>query len=325
MPHIRPRPRTSLTHGCVAPRPAGQRSAPARGLAQQVVARTSVRLRAGGEGQLVAPERAGVAPGVQTSSRSSYMMIAPADRSRTAPSRPRRRPARCRTARTRTRCRCGRSRTAPRRRSAGCPAPGPAPAPAARTGSAGIDPPSPWTSSRISAAGRGMPPFGSRSDVSRNSAQLVAQVSGEAQRAAGQCEYGKKCTPRQPLATGAFVRDQPGQRHRGVRGAVEPALEGDDVAAAGGGLAQLDRRLDGVGAGRAAEVHSSCGRAWPAGSMDSCASMNASFAGVGRSSPWVSRPSWSRTAATSSGWLWPSDSTPAPVRKSMNTGRRRRA
>ena len=57
----------------------------------------------------------------------------------------------------------------------------------------------------------------------------------------------------------------------------------------------------------------------PPGSIDSWASVNASLAGVGRSSPWQNRPSCSAATATSSGWLCPSDSTPAPVRKSMNT------
>ena len=55
------------------------------------------------------------------------------------------------------------------------------------------------------------------------------------------------------------------------------------------------------------------------GSIDSWASVKASLAGVGRSSPCTKRPSCSAAAATSSGWLWPSDSTPAPVRKSMKT------
>ena len=39
------------------------------------------------------------------------------------------------------------------------------------------------------------------------------------------------------------------------------------------------------------------------GSIDSCASVNASFAGVGRSSPCANRPSCSVTTRTSSGWL----------------------
>ena len=55
------------------------------------------------------------------------------------------------------------------------------------------------------------------------------------------------------------------------------------------------------------------------GSMDSCAVVNASLAGEGRSKPCPKRPSCSAATATSSGWQWPSDSTPAPVRKSMNT------
>ena len=57
-----------------------------------------------------------------------------------------------------------------------------------------------------------------------------------------------------PFVTGRLLLDEPGHRHRGRGAAVEAAGEADDVAAAGRGLAQLDRRLDGVRAGGAAEV-----------------------------------------------------------------------
>jgi hypothetical protein len=57
----------------------------------------------------------------------------------------------------------------------------------------------------------------------------------------------------------------------------------------------------------------------PAGSIDSCASVNASFAGEGMSRPWVKMLICAVAAATSSGWLCPRESTPAPERKSMKT------
>ncbi len=55
------------------------------------------------------------------------------------------------------------------------------------------------------------------------------------------------------------------------------------------------------------------------GSMSSCSWMNWSFAGVGRSSPCTKVRSWASTAATTGSGEWPSDRTPAPLRKSRKT------
>ena len=56
-----------------------------------------------------------------------------------------------------------------------------------------------------------------------------------------------------------------------------------------------------------------------AGSMESWVCVKSSLAGVGKSSPCAWLAICRAAIATSSGWLWPSESTPAPVRKSMKT------
>ncbi len=57
-----------------------------------------------------------------------------------------------------------------------------------------------------------------------------------------------------PAPDGGLLFDQSGHGEGGERAAVEAALEADHLLAAGGRLAQLQGRLDGVRSGRAAEV-----------------------------------------------------------------------
>ena len=120
--------------------------------------------------------------------------------------------------------------------------------------------------------------------------RLAAQPSG--QRA--QFEIREEVDARHP------VRDRAPSARRGPLSAIAPCVlpwkppwKAMIVAAAGRGLAQLDGRVDGVGARRTAEVRSSCGRRIAAGSIDSWASVKASLAGVGKSSPCTKRPSCS--------------------------------
>ena len=57
------------------------------------------------------------------------------------------------------------------------------------------------------------------------------------------------------VRNGPFLLEQPREGHRCVAAAVKPSLEGDQIPAAGGRLAEFDRGVDRVGAGRPAEVH----------------------------------------------------------------------
>ena len=57
------------------------------------------------------------------------------------------------------------------------------------------------------------------------------------------------------VRNGPFLLEQPREGHRCLAAAVKPSLEGDQIPAAGGRLAEFDRGVDRVGAGRPAEVH----------------------------------------------------------------------
>ena len=160
-------------------------------------------------------------------------------------------------------------------------------------GSAGTTPPSPCTISMITAAGSAMPPLRvpqrplqeARRSWSRRcrgrSAERAVGAVGEREEVHARHAVARPApwSPRSPvIAIAAW------------RAAVEAALEGDDVAAAGRGLAQLDRGVDGVGAGRAAEVHLASGPASRRAASTAARSVNASLAGEGRSSPWQNTP-----------------------------------
>ena len=93
----------------------------------------------------------------------------------------------------------------------------------------------------------------------------------------------------------------------------KPPWNGDDVAAAGGRLAELERGLDGVRAGRDRRTAIFMRSRISSGSIESWTDTKSSLSSVGKSRPWVnSVRSCSWTASTSSGWLCPSASAPAP-------------
>ena len=116
-----------------------------------------------------------------------------------------------------------------------------------------------------------------------------------------------------------------GQRERAHRAAVEGALGGDHVGAAGAS-GQLEGRLVGLGAG-VGEEHLAGAIEWsdarssllnhreeesqqPLGERD----LRARWRRSSRRGPSVC--SWSVTASTSAGWAWPSELTAMPPRRS---------
>jgi hypothetical protein len=164
-----------------------------------------------------------------------------------------------------------------------------------------------------------MPPFGSRSAFSSTDTQFVAHRSRV--RSNGQLEQwenGKKCTPGIPLPIGALFATTP---VRAIPAWVVPwnppwnDTTSPRPVAVLHSLIAASTAFAPVGPQKWIFVRS----AIRPGNIDSCASTKASLAGVGRSSPCTNSPSCVVAAATSSGWLCPSDNTPAPDRKSMNT------
>ena len=149
-----------------------------------------------------------------------------------------------RSARSPTPGRCGRRRTGPRRRSTGSRGGRRARAACAgKSAGIGMKPPSPWTGSRITAA----TVAGSTWARKSCSSAAIAVVGGDPAvrvRRRRAVDLGRERP--EALLVGL---DLAGQRHRHQRAAVEAAVEGDDRRAAGRGAGDLDRVLDGLGAG----------------------------------------------------------------------------
>lgn len=87
--------------------------------------------------------------------------------------------------------------------------------------------------------------------------QLVGALlrAEAARRVRGEGAVGEEVDTGHPVVDRSFLRDQSADGHGAVRAAVEAATEGDDAPATGGGLAELEGRLDGAGSGGSAEVH----------------------------------------------------------------------
>jgi hypothetical protein len=109
----------------------------------------------------------------------------------------------------------------------------------------------------------------------------LAGLRVEGERAAAARGEGEEAHAGHAVGDGSLLADVPGEGHRGVAAAVEPALERHDPAAAGRRLAQLDRRVHRVGPGRATELDLHPVRI--VAGIDSWASVNASLAEEGMS------------------------------------------
>ena len=81
-----------------------------------------------------------------------------------------------------------------------------------------------------------------------------ARVRAQAERAAIAVRIREEVDARDEVRHRLLLREEPAERHRAVGAAVEAAVERDDVAAARRRLAELERRVDGVLAGGAAEL-----------------------------------------------------------------------
>ena len=115
-----------------------------------------------------------------------------------------------------------------------------------------------------------------------------------------QCEYGKKCTPGTTFATGALVATIP---VTAIAAWVVPWNPPENATTSPRPVAVLQSfsaastALAPVGPQKCTRIRSRI----PSGSIDSCAVVNASLAGEGRSSPWQNRPSCAAATSTSSG------------------------
>ncbi len=185
--------------------------------------------------------------------------------------------------------------------------------------SAGMTPPSPCTSSMITAAGRVIPALTSVSAFSRNAAQLTWQLSRL--RPSGQLwqlEYGKKCTPGIRPRTGSFCSTRPVTLSAARVAPWKPpwkVMISSRPVAVLHSLRAASTALAPVGPQKWIRVRSRIG----SGSIPMVRSVNSSLTGVGKSRPCTNSSSWRCAAVSGSGWLWPRDSTPAPLRKSRKT------
>ena len=119
--------------------------------------------------------------------------------------------------------------------------------PRSHSGRATRMPPSPWTVSTIAAAGLSGPPPRLSSSCSSH------RKSGIGPPRAWSNGIGVAWVSGTPAP--AAVERAAGDRERAQRHAVEGAGEGDHVGAAGHLAGELQRRLDGVGAAGAGELH----------------------------------------------------------------------